>query len=161
MVRLLKMILVVCVALQGLFYAVQNIVNLDAAFAAVQAVLSMSDHTWYTNHFGPPVTSEAAVWIALWVIIAGEMLVGVLGIMGAFDMAMAGSAPADRFNASKKLGVFACGLGVVVWLGFFMAFGGAYFQMWQTEMGAGSLEGAFMYAMTSGMVMIFVNQRDE
>jgi predicted small integral membrane protein len=50
---------------------------------------------------------------------------------------------------------------VAVWLGLFMAIGGAYFQMWQTELGINSLEGAFMYAMSSGLVLLFVHMPEE
>jgi predicted small integral membrane protein len=41
-----------------------------------------------------------------------------------------------------------------------MALGGAYFQMWQTEGGGNSLEGAFMYAVSSAVVLLFVNQTE-
>ena len=47
---------------------------------------------------------------------------------------------------------------MVVWIGFFVALGGAWFQMWQTEVGTGSLEGAFMFSMSSVVVLIFFDQ---
>ena len=49
---------------------------------------------------------------------------------------------------------------MVVWFGLFGVIGGAYFQMWQTEIGALSLEGAFQYAGMSGIVLLFVNMAD-
>ena len=68
--------------------------------------------------------------------------------------ARAGSA--EEFHAAKTNGVVAAGLALLVWFGFFMTFGAAFFQMWQTELGAGSMEGAFMYAMASAITMMFV-----
>ena len=47
----------------------------------------------------------------------------------------------------------------VVWLGFFGTFGGAFFQMWQTELGAMSLGGAFQNAVYCALVLIFVNTK--
>lgn len=48
-IRILKVILVICVGLQALFYALQNIVNLEAAHAVMSVVLSMADHEYYPN----------------------------------------------------------------------------------------------------------------
>lgn len=42
-----------------------------------------------------------------------------------------------------------------------MAGGAALLQMWQTQIGLGSLEGAFMYAVSSAVVLLFVNQPEE
>ena len=160
MIRLLKIVLVTFVGLQGLFYAIQNIVNLNACYGAVSAVLTMANHTVYPAHFGPPVTAHALIWAAVWIIIAGELLVGILSLIGAFRLFTVIGAAADIFNAAKTFAILGCGMAIVVWFGFFMAFGGAYFQMWQTAVGQGSLSDAFKFAAISGVVMIFVNMAD-
>ena len=157
-IRILKIVLVVCVGLQALIYAIQNVVNLDAAFGAVAYVFSMADHAAYPDHIGSPVTWAPLVWLALCVIIFGETLVGVLCFKGAFEMWRARRDAMADFGRAKTSAVLGCGLALVVWIGLFMALGGAWFQMWQTEIGGGSLEGAFMYAMSSAAVLIFVNQ---
>ena len=159
-IRLLKVVLVVCVGLQALFYALQNIVNLEAAHAVMSAVLSMANHEYYPNHFGPPVTG-VLVWVALWIVILVELLAAVLCLKGSFDMFRRRSDTPAVFAHSKQWAVLGCGVAVAVWLGLFMAVGGAYFQMWQTELGINSLEGAFMYAVSSGIVLLFVNMPDE
>jgi predicted small integral membrane protein len=114
----------------------------------------------YPDHFGPAITASALTWLATWMVIISEAAVGLFGIKGAFDMARASGRPADAFNASKKIAILACGLAMFVWMGFFMAIGSAYFQMWQTQVGDGSLKGAFMFAASSGIVLLFVNQPD-
>ena len=45
-------------------------------------------------------------------------------------------------------------------MGFFGAIGGTYFQMWQTELGAMSLDGAFQYFVTCGFVLVFVSMAE-
>jgi len=89
-------------------------------------------------------------------VVLGELLIGYFGIKGAWDMFSARNEAPERFHAAKKNGVIAAGLALLVWFGLFMTFGGAFFQMWQTEVGAGSLEGAFMYSMASAITMMFV-----
>lgn len=52
-------------------------------------------------------------------------------------------------------------MAIVVWFGLFMVLAGAYFQMWQTELGAASLAGAFQLVGASGIVLLFVNMADD
>lgn len=159
-IRYLKICLVLCVAGLGLFYALQNLVNLEAVEMFVATVLSMEGHAAYPNAFGPAVTSGALVWAAIAVILAGEFLVGLVSLKGAWDMFAARKADAARFNASKTFGVLGAGLALIVWFGLFSVIGGAYFQMWQTELGNASLAGSFQYLGAAGLVLLFVNQPD-
>jgi len=98
-IRLLKVVLVVCVGLQALFYGLQNIVNLEAAHAVMSVVLSMADHAYYPDHFGPPVTG-VLVWLALWIVILAELAAGLLCLKGSFDMARRLRGPAAEFTAA-------------------------------------------------------------
>lgn len=157
-IRILKIVLVVCVGAQALFYAIQNVANLDAAYAAVAYVMSMADHAVYPQHFAPPVSWPPLVWAALAAVIFGESLAALLCGYGALSMWRARRAAAGVFRPASQMAVLGCGVAVVVWLGLFMAVGGAWFQMWQTEGGGNSLEGAFMYAVSSALVLLFVNQ---
>lgn len=159
-IRYLKIILVVFVGLMALLYGLQNVVNLTAAHQAVAAVLSMADHEWYTVSVGPAVHSPVVSGIAIAVIIAAEIAAGLIALKGAWDLWSGRRAPAAEFNGAKTWALVGCGIGIVVWLGFFGAIGGAYFQMWQTELGAGSLEGAFQYFVSCALVFIIVNMAD-
>jgi predicted small integral membrane protein len=48
-----------------------------------------------------------------------------------------------------------------VWYGFFVVLGEMYFNMWQTEIGAGSVNGAFRYGTVSAVLMFFIYMRDD
>jgi predicted small integral membrane protein len=48
-----------------------------------------------------------------------------------------------------------------VWLGFFGVVAGAYFQMWQTEVGQNSLAGAFQFFGSCAIVFLIVNMADD
>jgi predicted small integral membrane protein len=160
-IRLLKVILVISIALLCLFYAAQNVVNIGVAKAVVGTVMSMEGHDYYPASFGPAVTSPLLIAMTTWLIIALEIAAGVLAAWGAWDMWKERKSDAFVFNASKKRALLGTGIGVFVWLGLFGAIGGAYFQMWQTDLGSMSLEGAFQYTMMCGLVLLFVNQPDE
>ena len=160
-IRYLKIVLTMFVSLLGVFYATQNMFNLDAAYGVISTVASMAGHDYYPNAFGPAITSPFLIYIIVAVIIAGEYLVGMLAAKGAMDMWQARAAKADAFNAAKKFAILGAGMALVVWFGFFTVIGGAYFQMWQTDLGNMSLEGAFQFVGSIGLVLLFINMKDE
>ncbi|MEE2878597.1 MAG: DUF2165 family protein [Pseudomonadota bacterium] len=161
MIRYFKVVLVLLVGLQGLFYFISNAVNFEAAQGAVAVVLGQADSPAYQNLVVPSITSPAVVTIALSGIMLGELLVGLISFKGAYDMFGAASGPAPEFNASKKWAIAGCCIAIIVWFGIFQVFGAALMQMWQGQVGIGSFEGAFMYHAASALILIFINQKDE
>ncbi|MEQ8861186.1 MAG: DUF2165 domain-containing protein [Pseudomonadales bacterium] len=158
--RYLKACLVAFVGLMALMYALQNIVNIDAAVGVVGAVLAMADHEYYARSLVPALTNPALAWLGLIVIIASELAAGLLALKGAWDLWSARAADAGTFNRSKTFALLGCGAGVIVWFGYFGAVGGAFFQMWQTDLGAQSLNGAFQNAVYCALVLLFVSLED-
>lgn len=161
MLRLIKILLAAFVAIFCLFYAIQNIVNLQAAHGFVAYVASMADHDAYPAHFGPAITAPALTWIMLWIIIALEMAAGLLAAKGAYDLFNARNAAASDFNAAKSYAMAGCGVAIIVWFGLFSAFAGAYFQMWQTEAGLNALRDASMFSVQNGMIFLILALQDE
>lgn len=159
-IRILKIVLVVFVGLQGWLYVAGNLANWDSGHGAVGYVLAMEGHEIYGNHIFPPVTSPALVTIAFLAIIAGEFLVGALSLVGALHLWKARHGDAQAFNSAKTFAILGAGMALVVWFGGFVVIGGALFQMWQTQIGTGSFEGAFIYGATSGLILLFVNSPD-
>ena len=155
MLKWIKIALVACIGLQALFYVLHNIANLEAAFGAIAYVFSGADHLAYSDSAFFHTDNAALVWVALAIVFAGEFAVGFFGLKGAIRMIRARD-DAALFKVAKRDGVIAAALALLVWFGMFMTFGAAFFQMWQTEVGAGSMEGAFMYAVVSAVVMLFV-----
>jgi len=161
MIRILKCTLVLFVALFCIIYALQNVVNLQAAYGFVALIAGMEGHIPYPDHVGPAISSPALIWLMLWIIIALEFTAGILAVKGALDMWGARGADAATFNAAKKFGILGAGCAVVVWFGLFASFGGPYFQMWQTEAGLNAVRDASQFALLHGMVMIFLSMRDD
>ena len=155
-IRLLKIVLVLFVGLLALFFAAANIANWSRGLETVAYVLAMEGHDYYSNRIFPPITNPVLVTLAFLVIIAGELLVGVLSLKGAWDLWWKRKVSADEFNSAKTIAILGCGMAMVVWFGGFMVLGGGLFQMWQSEIGAGSFRDAFTVAVTSGIIMLFL-----
>ena len=130
MLRLSKILLIVFVGLQGLFYALNNIVNFEAAKGFVQGVLPMAGNEAYPNAFGPAVSSPVLITIVLCFIIIGELVVAACSFKGAYDMFRVRGSSAESFHDAKTWAIMGCVMALLVWFGLFMVIGGAYFQMW-------------------------------
>jgi len=161
LIRYLKMDLAIFIALLCLFYATQNVVNLQSAYSFVSAVLTMDGHVAYPSHFGPAITATPLIWVSLWIIILLEYVAGLFAAKGALDLWSARKGSAAEFQAAKKNVTVGAGVALFVWFGLFSAIGGAYFQMWQTELGGASLNGAFQFAGMIAVVALFIGMADE
>jgi predicted small integral membrane protein len=161
MIRLLKSALVLFIGLHALFYALQNIANLAAAHGALVYVLSGADHEIYPATLFFRLNNPAFAWAALALVLIGELAVAYFGIKGGWDLFKARESSSEEFHSAKRNGIIAASIALLVWFGFFMSFGAAFFQMWQTQAGAGSMEGAFMYAVASAVTMMFVTVTED
>lgn len=160
MIRFIKILMAASVALLCLFYALQNIWNLEAATWFVSYTTGMEGHEKYPGHFGPAVTSSALHSVMLWIIIALEITAGLLAAKGTLDLFKARNGSADEFNAAKTYAIAGCGVGILVWFGLFSAIAGAYFQIWQTEAGGGALGNASFFSVQLGIIWLLISQKD-
>jgi len=161
MIRLLKSLVMLSVALLCIFYATNNVANLGNMYGALAYVLGNQDHTVYPAAFGPAITFGPLIWVAVVIVLIGEYGAGLLALKGAWDLFAARGKSAEEFQAAKGMALTACLVGILTWFGLFMAVGGAYFQMWQTTVGAGSQADAFRFAAMLGIIFLIVNSRDD
>lgn len=159
-IRYLKIMFATITSLMALIYVTQNMVNADAAHQAIIYVMSGADHTVYVNSFGPRFSHPVLGWIIIVIIFGLEYATGLLIAKGAWDMWRARKAEPAVFADSRKWAQIGSGVGVFVWFGLFGVIGAAYFQMWQTTAGAGSMNGAFQYFVSCAITLLFLNQPD-
>jgi predicted small integral membrane protein len=160
-IRFLKIFLVFIIASLFLILAGQNVANLDEAYGTFVYVLTGVDHDIYPSSVMPPISSHVLTWAALVLVVGFEFITGLIAARGALAMWSARNATAQEFQQSKKIALISCGLGMVIYLGFFNVLGGVLFQMWQTESGGAALEGAFHNFRTCALVFIIVSMKDK
>lgn len=160
MIRWLKILLTLFVAVFCGVYALQNIMNLPAGHGFVGLMTSMEGHVAYPNSIGPPITNPTLVWVMFWIIILGELTAAALALKGAWDLFRVRSADAATFNDMKTYALAAPLVGMLVWFGVFGAVGGAYFQMWQTEAGEGPFTHAGMFSIQMAALFLVIRARD-
>jgi predicted small integral membrane protein len=159
-IRITKIAAAVFIGLIGLLVFLGNLVNLESAFGFVSFVIAGSEQPYY-KIIGPVITAGWLTWIALFVIMALELAIGILGLSGAFQMIQKRGGTSDEFNDSKAHAVLAGIAGMLLWYGFFIVIGEGYFQMWQTDLGLGSVAGAFRYGTVCAVLMFFISSRND
>lgn len=158
MIRILKIVLILFVAIWGIVGAWGNVTSAAGGIAQVAQVLSM-EGTFNPNSWRA-VESTPLVWLAWSVIPIGKLVAGVLCAIGAWQLWGARRATAAQFNGSKTLAVLGCGVAVAMLYGAFMVIANIYFQLWQVETDVTTLPRAFRHMAPIAFIMLFVNMPD-
>jgi predicted small integral membrane protein len=157
--RVVKVVMVGCLALFALLVAFDNVIDYDTNYAFVRHVLSM-DTTFPGNALLYRRITSPALWNEGYaLIITGEALTGLALGLATVALGRRLRTEGARFDRAKRLVVVGAGLGFLVWFFGFMAVGGEWFQMWQSTKWNGQ-EAAFRFYLTILVVLVFVNQPD-
>lgn len=154
--RYLKIVAALFIGLIGLLAFVNNLFNIASAQSFVSAVISAPEQPYY-KIIGPVFSASWQGWLGLAVIMAGELAVGVLGFIGATRLFRQRAADSAEFQNAKALAIAGGAIGMLVWYGGFIVLGEMYFNMWQTEIGLGSVNGAFRYGTVCAVLMFFIS----
>ena len=157
--RYLKIAFVAALGAMALLYVIHNIMNIEQAYGAVGYVLGLENNAIFDANILPAISGPAVQALA-WVIFLFEIATGVVCLVGAWKLWQARGADAAGFEAAKPTAKLGAGLAVIVWFGFFGAIGGAGYQMWQSEIGSGSLADAFKFSVWGLLVLIYLGQRE-
>jgi predicted small integral membrane protein len=160
-IRISKIALVTAAGLFCLLVGYNNIVDYGSNFMFVQHVLTM-DTTFPDN----AVRADRAILdpqmhrVAYWIIIAAELFIGAICLIGALRLLTALTASAERFNAVKSIAVVGLAGGMLFWFIGFIVVGGEWFQMWQSQIWNGQ-EPAFRFIGSIGLILVFLSLEDQ
>ena len=151
LVRLCKIALVGSVAFFFSLVAYGNIADYDANWQFVQHVLSMDTTFPNSSLRARAITDPALQTGGYWLIIATEALVAVLLWAGALRLlAVIGS---RQFDRAKAIAVTGLSLGFLLYAVGFVAVGGEWFAMWQSQIWNGQQK-AFEFIGMIGVVLV-------
>jgi predicted small integral membrane protein len=158
--RLSKIALVATIALWLALVAFGNITDYGSNLVFVQHVLAMDsifpDAAIHYRAIHSPLLQHAAYAL----IIAAETLAAVLCGLGAWRLWRARRAPAALFRRAARPAVAGLTLGLLLWLGGFMAIGGEWFGMWMSTQWNG-LASAFRFVVVLLLALVCLGQRDD
>ncbi len=106
------------------------------------------------------VTADWAHQVAYGLIVASELMIGIVCVAGAWRLYKARRAPAPSFRQAKPLATAGAAAGFAFFFLAFIVVGGEWFQMWQSSTW-NAQEGAFRFAVLFGIVLIFLGLEDD
>ena len=157
--RYAKIAMVLSLGVMALLIAFTNVTDYGGNYPFVSHVMSM-DTTFLSPGVKYRAITDPRLWaLAYWLIIAGEALTAGLFLWTGARMTAARMGSAVAFQQAKGLVHLAAAAGFLVWFLGFMAIGGEWFLMWQSEQWNGQ-QPAFRFYMTILAVLIYVNEAD-
>jgi predicted small integral membrane protein len=152
--RLSQLSLVVAAAVFTTLVAFNNLTDYGSNYQYVQHVLSMDTTFPGNDGMWRSITSPALHHAAYAFIITVECVVAVLLWVGAVRLWRA-RADAAAFRRAKAAAIWGLTGGILLWFGGFMAVGGEWFLMWQSEAWNGQDESA-MFATLFGIILLYL-----
>ncbi len=157
--RLSKIILMLSVAVFSSLVVFNNVTDYDSNFQFVRHVLLM-DTTFPDNKGLWRSISNPLLHHSFYImIIAGEAVVALLAWIGALRLWRA-AGNADAFNRSKDAAIWSLTLGIVLWFTGFIAIGGEWFLMWQSQVWNGQ-QAAFRITVYFALILLFIVKKDD
>lgn len=157
--RLSKVVLVWSIALFASLVVFNNLTDYDSNFAIISHVLKM-DTTFPDNKgLWRAIESPIVHHMIYGVIILTEIVIAGLCGLGGLRLYQNIKHPA-AFNQAKNLAILGLTLGFLLWFTGFMAIGGEWFLMWQSEVANGQ-QAAFRLITIIGITLIYLTRIDE
>jgi predicted small integral membrane protein len=159
-IRLAKAILAAALGFFLLIVVFNNVTDYGSNYGFVFHVLAMDTSfpgnqlMWRSIHT-VPVYHAFYASIILWEATACALL-----FTGAWKLWAARGATAAVFNRAKGVAVLGLTLNLLQWLVAFLTVGGEWFVMWQSRTWNGQDAAARMF-MVAGIILLFINSRDE
>ena len=156
--RNLKVLFAALLGLMSLIYVAQDLINLEQSYATFGYVLGLVDHKAFPTNLlpalGPPF-----VQIAAWMTFIAEAATGVILLLGAWRL-WAARKDAVTFQAATGTAKLGAAAAIFTWFGMFCVGGGAAFNMWQTQLGSGSMNDAFKFSVWGFFLLLYLNQKE-
>ena len=154
LIRVSKAVLVLCAGVYASLVAVNNIADYGTNFEFVRHTLNM-DTTFPGSKLNWRALDSSTLHHLFYAaIIVAEGLTGLLCVVGAQRLWRA-RADGNEFRRAKGLAVAGLTVGIVLWFGGFIAIGGEWFLMWQSETWNG-LDTAFRTSALMTLVLIYL-----
>lgn len=143
----------------GLFSAIiafNNITDYYSNFYFVSHVLSMDDTFPDNQGMWRAITNKNLHHLSYWLIIFTEVVIAFLLLSSSLNLWKTRKDPM-AFQQAKGWAVIGLGLGILLWFVGFLAIGGEWFLMWQSQNWNGQ-QSAFRIAALFGIFLIYLNQ---
>ena len=161
MLRIMKILLVLSVALWGLLGTFGNLHDWSGTMGGVEVTTSMSTFEGGTDDWRATSNPVIIIAGALFILVS-KALAGVLCLVGARQMWTARTSDAATFAKAKTLALTGCAVAMFMLFGGFIVIAESWFGLWQSkELHDPVLASAFRYGGMIALTALFVGMRDD
>jgi len=160
MLKKVKSIMMLTVALWGLVGAHHNAVDWNGTLGAVGAVTSMATIEGGTS--GWQATSNPfLIWGGAIFILMSKLVAAVLCGIGGMRMWLAKSSDNTAYYLARNMALAGCGVALIMLFGGFIVIAESWFELWRSESMLGPvLQSSFRYGGMIGLIALFVASKD-
>ncbi|MFT5677467.1 MAG: putative small integral membrane protein [Paraglaciecola sp.] len=160
MLKKVKSIMMLTVALWGFVGVIHNVVDWNGTLGAVGAVTSMTSIVGATDSW-QATSNPLVIWTGALFIMLSKLVTGVLCTIGAIGMWRAKNSDNTAYCAAKKIALSGCAVAIVMLFGGFIVIAESWFELWRSESMIGPvLQSAFRYGGMIGLIALFVASKD-
>jgi len=161
MLRIMKILLILSVALWGLLGTFGNLHDWSGTMGGVEATTSMSTFEGGADDWRATSNPVIIIAGALFILIS-KALAGVLCLVGAWRMWTARTSDAATFAKAKTYALTGCAVAVFMLFAGFIVIAESWFGLWQSkELHDPVLASAFRYGGMIALIALFVGARDD
>lgn len=156
--RWVKIGLIFSAGIFAMVITFNNLTDYQSNFLFVSHVLSMDDTFEGNRGMWRAMSNPIIHHLFYWGIILTELVIGLLCLIGSYKL-WRNRQDVVLFQQAKSWAILGLGLGILLWFFGFMAIGGEWFLMWQSQTWNGQ-QPAFRIAALFGIFLIYLNQPD-
>lgn len=161
MLRIIKILLVLSIALWALIGVVGNLIDWAGTTGAVEAATSMSTFDPAPTS-GRAITNGAVTLLGALFIVLLKALTAAMCLFGAWQMWGARASDAVDFAQAKTWALTGCGVTLFMLFVGWIVIAETWFEMWRSPLMTDlALNAAFRYAGMIGVMALFVGAREE
>jgi len=161
MLRIMKILLVLSVALWGLLGTFGNLHDWSGTIGGVAITTSMSTFEGGAEDWRA-TSNPVIIFVGAAFILISKAVAGVLCLVGAWRMWVARTGDSAAFAKAKTLALTGCAVAMFMLFGGFIVIAESWFGLWQSkELHDPVLASAFRYGGMIALIAIFVGARDE
>ncbi len=159
-IRFAKILLLATIALWISLVVVGNLSDYGTNLLFVRHVLNMDTIFPHAHVHQRAIHWRLLHYAVYTLIVASEMLIAVACWLGAWCLWRVRHGSADVFRRAKRTAVLGLTVGVMLWLGVFVAIAGEWFGMWMSKQWNG-IQSAFRFTIVLLVMLVWLTQSED